>query len=85
MAGQSSFYKTKIYSVHSNLRSDTFCWKTHLQNVADKKNQAAWIRIIVRVIEKCVHYLLRDQLQDRANTFCAILCHLRDRDPQIPL
>ena len=52
---RSSFYKTKIYSGQSNLIGDTFCWKTHLQNIPDKKNQAAWIRIIIRVIEKCVH------------------------------
>ena len=79
------FYKTKIYSVQSNLISDTFCWKTHLQNIPDKKNQVAWIRIIIRMIEKYVHVsfaqsitrsrqdALRDPLRDRHPLNCTLM------------
>ena len=79
VAAQSSIYKTKFYSVHSNLRSDTFCWKTHLQNIPDKKNQAAWIPTVICVIEKCVHVsFARSITRPRQD---ALHDPLRDRDP----
>ena len=74
---RSSFYKIKINSVHSNLRSDTHCWKTHPRNIPDKENQAAWIRMIIHAIGRCFHLsfarsitksrqdVLRDPLRDR--------------------
>ena len=46
--------RSSFYCVHSNLRFDTYCWKTHLQNIQAKK-QETLIRILIQAIEKGVH------------------------------
>ena len=70
------------------IRGDSLCWKTHLQNIPDKKNQAAWIPIIIHVIEKCVHLpfvrsftksrqeVLRDPLGDGDPLDCTLMTSL---------
>ena len=97
IVAQTSFYKIKIHSVQSNHISDKFCCKTHLQNIPDNKTQAAWIRIIIHVIEKCVHVsfvrsitrsrqdVLRDPLRDRDPLDRALMTSLDSNGVQFPI
>ena len=75
---RSSYNKTEIYYIHSNLRSGTYGWKTDLQNIQNKENQAAQIRIIIHAIEKCVHLsFARCITRSRQDVLCD---PLRDRE-----
>ena len=58
--------KIVLPALHCNLRSETYCWKVHLQIIPDKENQAAYIRIIIHATEKRVHLPLCDPLEDLA-------------------